>query len=86
MNVLVLILVFVLLVSALAAVLAKRFLASIAILSVSTLALAGLFALLRAPDVAIAEAVVGTGLSGVLLALAARRIGLWHSVDDGGKS
>lgn len=43
--------------------------------SVVSLALSVLFVILRAPDVAMTEAVVGAGLSGVLLAMALRRIG-----------
>jgi uncharacterized MnhB-related membrane protein len=36
------------------------------------------YVILRAPDVALTEAAVGAGLSGLLLALAAKRLGLWH--------
>jgi multisubunit Na+/H+ antiporter MnhB subunit len=37
-----------------------------------------LFVLLRAPDVALTEAVVGAGLAAFLFALALKRLGLWH--------
>lgn len=75
MNLVVLILVIVLLLGSLAAVFLRRLLAGVVALSLVTLALAALFALLRAPDVAIAEAVVGAGLTSVLLALTIRRTG-----------
>jgi len=35
-----------------------------------------MFVLLQAPDVAMTEAVVGAGLSGLILALSLRRLGL----------
>lgn len=66
----------VMLAAAVAVVLSRSFLAAVAALSVVSLALSVLFALLRAPDVAMAEAAVGAGLSGVLLALAGRNLGL----------
>jgi energy-converting hydrogenase B subunit D len=43
--------------------------------SVISLALSIAFVLLRAPDVALAEATVGAGLTGVVFALALRRVG-----------
>ena len=66
------------LLGALAAMLLKNLLAATAATSVVSLGLAVLFALLRAPDVAMTEAVVGAGLSGLILALGLRRLGLWH--------
>jgi len=36
------------------------------------------FVILRAPDVALTEAAVGAGLGGLLLALAAKHLGLWR--------
>lgn len=73
MSLIVLVLVIMLLCAALAAVFLRNLLAGLAALSLVTLALAALFALLRAPDVALAEAVVGAGLTSVLLALTIRR-------------
>ena len=70
------------LVAAVAALTVKNFVAAVAATSVVGLALSVLFVLLRAPDVAMTEAAVGAGLSGVILALALRRLGLWHL--DGG--
>lgn len=66
----------VMLAAAVAVVLLRSYLAAVAALSVVSLALSVLFALLRAPDVAMAEAAVGAGLSGVLLALAGWRLKL----------
>lgn len=67
----------VMLVAALAVLVLRSLMAAVAASSVVSLALSVLFALLRAPDVALAEAAVGAGLSGVLLALTLRRVGLW---------
>ena len=66
----------VMLAAAIAVVRARNFLSAVAALSVVSLALSVLFALLKAPDVAMAEAAVGAGLSGVLLALAGYRLKL----------
>lgn len=70
------------LVAALAVVFLRSLLAAVAALSVVSLGLSILFALLRAPDVAIAEAAVGAGLSGLMLALTLRRVGLWPKAGD----
>jgi len=74
----VLLMVVVMLASALAALLLPNFLGAVASVSVVSLGVAGLFALLRAPDVAMTEAAVGAGLGSLLLALALRRLGLWR--------
>lgn len=79
MTAVLLITVAVMLVAALAVVVLRDLMAAVAALSVVSLALSLLFALLRAPDVAIAEAAVGAGLSGLMLALTLRRIGLWRA-------
>lgn len=63
--------------SAALTLLVKNHLAAVAAASVVSLGLALLFALMRAPDVAITEAAVGAGLSSLILALALRRLGLW---------
>lgn len=75
MTVLVGLLVAVMIAAALAAVRLRDLLAAVAAASVVSLALSVLFAILRAPDVALAEAAVGAGLSGVLFAFTIRRIG-----------
>ena len=57
----------------------ENFLAATAALSVVSLALSVLFVALQAPDVALAEAAVGAGVSSVILALTLRRVGLWKT-------
>ena len=63
---------------AVAVLLLKNYLAAVAATSVVSLGAALLFVILRAPDVALTEAAVGAGLSGVIMALSLRRLGLWH--------
>jgi len=55
----------------------KNYLAATAAISVVSLALSVFFVILQAPDVALAEAAVGAGISSVILALTLRRVGLW---------
>jgi uncharacterized MnhB-related membrane protein len=64
--------------AALAVLLFDNFLAAVAASSVVSLGLALLFVVLHAPDVAMTEAAVGAGVSGLVLALGLRRLGLWH--------
>lgn len=78
MGILVLIIVIVMLTGALAVLLLEDFLAALAAFSVVSLGLSVLFAILRAPDVAMTEAAIGAGLSSLLFALALRRLGLWR--------
>jgi uncharacterized MnhB-related membrane protein len=66
------------LVAAVAALVLRNFPAAVAAVSVVSLGVAVLFALLRAPDIALAQAALGAGLGGLLLALALRRLGLWR--------
>jgi uncharacterized MnhB-related membrane protein len=73
-----LVLALMMLVSAVMVLLLRNHLAAVAAASVVSLGLALLFALLRAPDVAMTEAAVGTGLSSLILALALRRLGIWR--------
>jgi uncharacterized MnhB-related membrane protein len=73
----VLMIVIVLLLSAVAVLLMKNFMAALAALSVVSLGMSVLFVMLRAPDVAMTEAAIGAGLSSLMLALALRRLGLW---------
>jgi uncharacterized MnhB-related membrane protein len=72
-----LIVVVLMLVSAVAVLVLENFVAAVAATSVMGLGLAVLYVMLQAPDVALTEAAVGAGLSGVILALALRRLGLW---------
>jgi energy-converting hydrogenase B subunit D len=58
--------------------LVRNHIAAVAAASVVSLGLALLFVMMRAPDVAMTEAAVGTGLSSLILALALRRLGLWR--------
>jgi multicomponent Na+:H+ antiporter subunit B len=74
MQVLVLVTVILVLVSALTVFLVRDLFASLIAFSVVSLGLAVLFVLLRAPDVAMTEATVGAGLGSLLFALAIRRI------------
>ncbi|MES9990994.1 MAG: DUF4040 domain-containing protein [Candidatus Thiodiazotropha sp.] len=69
--------------AAVTVLLVKNHIAAVAAASVVSLGLALVFALLRAPDVAMTEAAVGVGLSSLILALALRRLGLWKL--DGAK-
>ena len=73
----VLMIVVVMLLSAVAVLRMKNFMAALAALSVVSLGMAVLFVILRAPDVAMTEAAIGAGLSSLLFALALRRLGLW---------
>ncbi|MCG6965072.1 MAG: DUF4040 domain-containing protein [Chromatiaceae bacterium] len=61
--------------AALAVLLLENLLAAVAAASVVSLGVAVMFVILQAPDVAMTEAVVGAGLSGLILALALRRLG-----------
>lgn len=79
-----LLIVLLMLAAAVAALTIKSFIAAVAATSVVGLGLSVLFVLLCAPDVAMTEAAVGAGLSGVILALALRRLGLWR-LEDGDK-
>jgi uncharacterized MnhB-related membrane protein len=79
MEAVVLVVVIVMLLSAVAVLLFRDFLAALAAMSVVSLGLSFLFVVVRAPDVAMTEAAIGAGLSSLLFALALRRLGLWRS-------
>jgi uncharacterized MnhB-related membrane protein len=64
--------------AALAVLLLDNLLAAVAAASVVSLGVAVMFVMLQAPDVAMTEAAVGAGLSGLILALTLRRLGLAH--------
>jgi energy-converting hydrogenase B subunit D len=68
----------VMLAGAVAVLLLDNYLAAVAATTVVSLGAAVIYVILRAPDVALTEAAVGAGLSGVIMALALRRLGLWH--------
>ena len=60
----------------------EHMIGAVAASSVVSLGVSVLFVLMRAPDVAMTEAAVGAGLSGVVLALGLRRLGLWRLERD----
>jgi energy-converting hydrogenase B subunit D len=79
-----LVFVVVLLASAVAVLTVENLIGAVAASSVVSLGVSVLFVLMRAPDVAMTEAAVGAGLSGVVLALGLRRLGLWRLEGDRG--
>jgi uncharacterized MnhB-related membrane protein len=58
---------------------------AVAVSGIVSIGVTVLFLLLRSPDVAMTEAAVGAGLSGVVLALGLRRLGLWRLENDDGQ-
>ena len=76
------ILLLLLLITGIAAPLQKHPLLVVITFTLFGLALSVVWMLLRAPDVAITEAAVGTGVSGVLLYLALRRIRALGGTED----
>jgi uncharacterized MnhB-related membrane protein len=79
-----LLVVIVVLVSAVLVLTLENLIGAVAVSGVVSLGVAVLFVLLHAPDVAMTEAAVGAGLSGVVLALGLRRLGLWRLEDRPG--
>jgi energy-converting hydrogenase B subunit D len=77
MELVILLVVSVMLISAVAVLRMRNMIAALASLSVVSLAVSIVFVVMRAPDVAMTEAAVGAGLSGLILALGLRRLGLW---------
>ena len=77
-NWIILLAVIVMLAGAVAVLVLQNYLAAVAATSVVSLGAAVIFVMLRAPDVALTEAAVGTGVSSVIMALALRRLGLWQ--------
>ena len=76
------ILLLLLLITGIAAPLQKHPLIMVITFTVFGLVLSVIWMLLRAPDLAITEAAVGTGVSGVLLYLALRRIRALGGTED----
>lgn len=68
--------------AAVAALAFGNMVAAVAAASVVSLGVSLLFVLMHAPDVAMTEAAVGAGLSGVILALGLRKLGLWRLEED----
>ena len=73
------IMVFIMLASAVAVLLLDSLVSAVAATSAISLALSVIFVILKAPDVAMTEVVVGSGLSSVILALALYRISINNS-------
>ncbi len=82
MTILALFCVIVMLVAAVAVIWLRNLMAAVAAASVVSLALSVLLILLQAPDVALTEAAVGAGLTGVLLAVTLFKLGLVDSEAD----
>ena len=74
----VLLIVVLMLAAAISTLLLDNLIAATVSASAVSLGLATLFIILRAPDVAMTEAVVGTGLSSLILALGLKRLKLWQ--------
>jgi uncharacterized MnhB-related membrane protein len=77
-DLIIIVMVVLVLASACAALFLKNLLGAAVATALVSLGVSVLFVILRAPDVALTEAAVGAGLGGLLLALAAKRLGLWR--------
>lgn len=86
LTTLALVLTVVMLVAAVLVLTLENLIGAVAVSGVVSLGAAILFVMLRAPDVAMTEAAVGAGLSGVVLALGLRRLGLWRLEGDDGRT
>jgi uncharacterized MnhB-related membrane protein len=75
---LVLSVVVVMLAAAVAVLVLDNMIAAVVAISVVSLALTLIFVILRAPDVAMTEAAIGAGLSGLILIIGLRRLGYWQ--------
>lgn len=80
------IVVFIMLAAAIAVLLLDNMIAAVVAASVVSLALTIIFALLRAPDVAMTEAAIGAGLSSLILAIGLKRLGYWKTDKAQGES
>lgn len=83
MQLLTLLLVIFMLIAAILVLLLRNMVAALAAAAVVSLALSIIFVVLRAPDVAMTEVAVGSGLSSLILALGLRRLGLWKLENRG---
>ena len=73
--------VFIMLAAAIAVLVLDNMIAAVVSASVVSLALTVIFALLKAPDVAMTEAAIGAGLSSLILAIGLKRLGYWRTSD-----
>ncbi len=67
--------VFIMLVAALAVLFLPNMIAAVVASAVVSLCLTVIFAILKAPDVAMTEAAIGAGLSSLILAIGLKRLG-----------
>ena len=74
--------VFIMLAAAIAVLILDNMIAAVVAASVVSLALTVIFALLKAPDVAMTEAAIGAGLSSLILAIGLKRLGFWEIKDQ----
>lgn len=74
--------VLIMLTGAITVLLVDSHISAIAATSIVSLALSVIFVILKAPDVAMTEAVVGSGLSSVILALALYRLNKNHNATE----
>lgn len=82
MTWLVLVLVLIMLVSAVAVLFLPNMIAAVVALSVVSLTLTIVFAIVKAPDVAMTEAAIGAGLGSLILAIGLKRLGFWNVMND----
>jgi uncharacterized MnhB-related membrane protein len=76
---LVAIVIFIMLSAAIAVLVLPNMIAAVVASSVVSLALTVIFAILKAPDVAMTEAAIGAGLSSLILAIGLKRLGYWKT-------
>lgn len=78
--------VFIMLAAAIAVLVLDNMIAAVVAASVVSLALTVIFALLKAPDVAMTEATIGAGLSSLILAIGLKRLGYWKTNESQGEN
>ncbi len=71
--------VFIMLAAALAVLFLPNMIAAVVASAVVSLCLTVIFAVLKAPDVAMTEAAIGAGLSSLILAIGLKRLGYWKT-------
>ncbi len=76
---LVAVVVFIMLAAALAVLFLPNMIAAVVASAVVSLSLTVIFAILKAPDVAMTEAAIGAGLSSLILAIGLKRLGYWKT-------
>jgi energy-converting hydrogenase B subunit D len=86
MSWLVLVLVLIMLIAAIAVLILPNMIAAVVASSVVSLTLTIIFAILKAPDVAMTEAAIGVGLGSLILAIGLKRLGYWSLSNSGDSS